>query len=284
MKHRLHSPSNMLMDIVFPTLYAILCGITYMHFRNYFIFKFKLWTLDCIIDSMIGCMFPLHAAPTFYRGEPMKIRMISATVALLLSASFAHAGVIPYGNVGTIAPTSMFTATATGNVIGEFVEGGAASGGGAADSDSIELVDVTQSTNSGWLFPNQTTTAGTNAHFLSVNAGDVLEFKLQNFTLGATLSSIPADSSDGDNHVYTTSFAGGILNGASIPAGTYIGFEDEPANFGSGQHSDWNYNDDTFVFQDVGTNINTTPEPGGLYLLGSGLLSMAGLLRRKLHV
>jgi len=213
----------------------------------------------------------------------MKICLLIAAAALLLSATNAQAGTIPYGDVGTVAPTSTFTATATGNVIGEFVEGGIASGGGAIDQDSIELLDLTQHTNSGWVFPNQTTTPGTPVQFLSVKTGDVLEFKLDNYTLNVLLSSIPTDSSDGNNHIYATSFSGGTLNNASIPAGTYIGFEDEPANFGNGRHSDWNYNDDAFVFQDVGPNINSSPEPGGLYLLGSGLLGLAGLLRRNLR-
>jgi len=215
----------------------------------------------------------------------MKFRMVAVAAALVLFVSYAQAGVIPYGNPGTVAPTSTFTANAAGAITGEFVIGGAASGGGAGDSDSVELIDVTQAgLNSGWVFPNQTTPAGTQITFLNnVHAGDILEFELKNSTLGVILSSTPSDSSDGYNHVYSTDFAGGTLNSVSIPAGIYVGFEDEPATFGSGRTSDWNYIDDTFVFQDIGSNINSTPEPNSLYLLGSGLLSMAGLLRRKLR-
>jgi len=158
------------------------------------------------------------------------------------------------------------------------VQGGAASGGGASDLDFVQMIDVTTATSSGWLFDNQTTGAGASADFGSVHAGDTLEFELLNVSLGdLVFSSVAADSADGDNHAYSVAWGGGTLNGALIPAGTYIGMEDEPASF-----SDFNYNDDSFVFTDV-SSTPTIPEPSSFYLLGSGLVGLVEYGRRKLR-
>lgn len=207
----------------------------------------------------------------------MKIRIILAASALVAFASYAQAQ-IPYPNVGTIAPSNTFTASATGDITGYFVQGGAASGGGADDLDFVQMIDLTTGTSSGWLFDNQTTVAGASADFGAVTAGNTLEFQLENVSLGdLILSSIAADSADGDNHAYSVAWGGGTLNGAAIPAGTYIGMEDEPASF-----SDFNYNDDSFVFTDV-SSTPTIPEPNSIYLLGSGLLGLVEYGRRKLR-
>jgi hypothetical protein len=207
----------------------------------------------------------------------MKIRIAFAASALVVFASYAQAQ-IPYPNVGTIAPSNTFTASSTGDITGYFVQGGAASGGGASDLDFVQLFDVTTATSSGWLFDNQTTGAGASADFGSVHAGDTLEFELLNVSLGdLVFSSVAADSADGDNHAYSVAWGGGTLNGALIPAGTYIGMEDEPASF-----SDFNYNDDSFVFTDV-SSTPTIPEPSSFYLLGSGLVGLVEYGRRKLR-
>jgi hypothetical protein len=152
------------------------------------------------------------------------------------------------------------------------------------------MIDVTTNTASAWTFDNQTTSIGTEADFGPVNAGDVLEFQLLNTSLttvafpgGIILSSIPADSFDGDNHAYSTAFAGGNLNGGTFPAGTYIGMEDEPASWnGNPNFSDFNYNDDSFVFTDVASAV-ATPEPNSFLLLGTGLLGLVEYGRRKLR-
>jgi hypothetical protein len=46
--------------------------------------------------------------------------------------------------------------------------------------------------------------------------------------------------------------------------------------------SDLDYNDDQLVFTDVSSA--PTPEPESLFLLGTGLLSLASIGRRKLRV
>jgi hypothetical protein len=214
----------------------------------------------------------------------MKTRTLVTTVALVLFAVQSKAGSIPYQNIGTVAPTNTFVADATGDITGYFVEGGLAEGGGAWDTDYVELIDVTTRTSSGWVFDNQTTAIGTTLNLGYVNAGDVLEFELQNRTLGVIVSSNPADSSDGLNHVYATTWRGGNINGAYIPAGTYIALEDEPLTFGGDGHSDFNYNDDAFVIDDDDFDPPVIPEPGSFYLLGTGLLALIGIGRRKLRV
>ena len=90
---------------------------------------------------------------------------------------------------------------------------------------------------------------------------------------GDIFSSNTAVSPDGDNHAYITPFNGTIGSYGTI-VGTYVGMEDLP----NGQ-SDWDYNDDTFVF----TNVDpaATPEPSTFALLGTGLIGVAGALRRK---
>ncbi len=201
--------------------------------------------------------------------------LLALVVAVSLPA-FAD-GCIPYCNIGTIAPTNIFTADSTGDITGYFIQGGAASGGGAADLDFVRMLDITTGTTSAWLFNNQTSLPGDTADFGFVNAGDTLVFELENVSLGGIiLASDPSYSEDGVNHAYGTHFSGGVLNGALIPAGTYVGMEDLPNG-----ESDWNYNDDSFVF--VGVTAGTTPEPGTLVLFGTGILGLAGFVRRKLH-
>ena len=83
------------------------------------------------------------------REGPMKIKAILVAAALVLSVVQAKAQ-IPYGNVGTVAPTNVFKATTTGDITGYFVQGGYASGGGAGDLDFVGMLDVTTNTFSGW--------------------------------------------------------------------------------------------------------------------------------------
>jgi hypothetical protein len=197
-------------------------------------------------------------------------------VVLLGAASPVRADSIPYANVGQVAPTNTFIAISTGYVSGYFVQGGAASGGTAAFTDVVGLLDLTTGTFSGWRFNNQTTKPGTMANFGRVNAGDTLAVMILDVIppLGM-YSSDSAWSSDGINHAYAAYWTGGPLNGASIPAGLYIGMEDLPIWI-----SDLNYNDDSFVLTDV-RMASSVPEPVSLLLFGIGILGLAALSRRK---
>ncbi len=149
----------------------------------------------------------------------------------------------------------------------------------AADTDTISVYDATQSAflSPQGVFNNQaSSTPGSMVTFTSpsLKNGDVLYFDLYNTSFsGDIFSSNTAVSPDGDNHAYITPFNGTIGSYGTI-VGTYVGMEDLP----NGQ-SDWDYNDDTFVF----TNVDpaATPEPSTFALLGTGLIGVAGALRRK---
>ncbi len=204
-----------------------------------------------------------------------RLKLSLACLALSLCSAAAFADSIPYPNAGTVAPPMTLTATTTGDIVGYFA------GSSAGMTDVIRLVDVTAGTTSAWVLNNHTSTIGQSYNFGSANAGDVLIFQVgDGGSYSAYLSSDPASSVDGVNHAYVTSFAGGTvpLGGSFVfVAGTYVGFEDLNVAY-----SDLDYNDDTFIFTNVSSNT-PVPEPSTLALLGTGILSTAGAIRRRMR-
>lgn len=195
-------------------------------------------------------------------------------------ATPARADTIPYPGTGTPnSATYTFTAAGTGNVVAYYYEKS-----GAGYEEQLGLWDVTQSKQIGDLgLDNKTSTAGEALTFGSVNAGDVLEFFIKiingNPETGDLIYSNPSANSDGVQHIYSTSYAGG--NG--IPTGTYVGFEDLLAP----NSPDYNYTDEEFVFtnaaglSNTGEVIGAVPEPTTLALLGTGLLGLAARHSRR---
>jgi hypothetical protein len=198
--------------------------------------------------------------------------MKSILLALMLFTAvgaLAWGDAIPYPNVGTVAPTATLAATSTGAVDGYFY------GFNAADTDQIQMCDQTKGICSAFMLDNQTTPVGTETDFGSVAAGDIIIFNLLNVTTDDTfLSSDPSLSADHLNHAYVTPYSG-TGGPAGIPAGTFIGMED----LASFQGSDFDYNDDQFVF----TNLTEIPEPR-LAILCAVLLGLLPVARRKFGV
>ncbi len=195
--------------------------------------------------------------------------------ALLLSivARPALANSIPYAQIGTVAPTVTTYAAGSGGV-NVFYDGGTTS-----YTDYIGVYDLQTGYNSGLILDNKTTTLGTEVTVGSsagqINAGDQLVFYLA--SPEGISTSVPAGSADGINHAYITTYSGGTINGVAVPAGLFVGMEDENAS-----HSDLTYNDDDFIVTNVRSPA-VTPEPASILLLGTGLLASLGVLRRRLR-
>jgi hypothetical protein len=195
---------------------------------------------------------------------------LSVLFCALAQASIARAAFVPYPTPGVENPvTYTFTAASTGTVTAYFA-------GSTASFENVLGMSVNGGPVGAFGLNNHSTPYGTAFVLGSVNAGDTLTFVMRNLVPGlGDLYSNPALNIpyDGDgiahNHVYSTAF---VTDGI-IPNGTFVAFEDLPAGRPP-YSSDWNYNDEDFVF----TNVATTPSVPVPAAVWGGIVLMGGLI------
>ena len=207
------------------------------------------------------------------------------------------ANILSYAHAGSYnAVTYTFTAKNTGDVKAYFT------GASAAYDSKIGLLVNGVSTGVFGL-GNHTSKIGQSLDLGHVKAGDTLVFVLDILTLGGQkiYSAPPMNSGydplagGGANHVFSSAYAGSDPAMAGVPAGTSVAFEDLTI-----PRSDFDYNDETFVFTNVSTDISApgtpthttitpttptsgVPEPGAwaLMLIGFAVVG-AGARRARL--
>lgn len=193
----------------------------------------------------------------------IRLAAVSACALVGVAVTPAFADAIPYPNPGTIAPTPKFSAKNTGDLVAYFY-------GSTASYEETLGLEVNGVLRSGGQLNNKSSAQGDSFNFGSVKAGDVLTFFINVLSTGDIFYSDPSRNSDGANHTYATAYTGGV---SSIPAGTFVGFEDLPkSSWGGGQP---NYDDETFVF--TNTAVAGVPLPASAPMFGGALLGLVGL-------
>jgi hypothetical protein len=184
-----------------------------------------------------------------------KWSIFSVACSLIALLAFkSSANTIDYPLSGSINTASYtFVASSTGSVKAYFA------GSNAAYDNEIGL--LVNGVDTGiYGLNNHTSALGDELDFGVVNAGDVLTFVLRNHTLGnMQVFSDPEMNANYDaplagvNHIYSTAYLFDSSYSPYIPSGTYVGFEDKTYS----SSPDWDYNDEQFVF----TNVGPTPGP-----------------------
>jgi hypothetical protein len=196
------------------------------------------------------------------------IKGCAMAAALSAFAVSAYAAPAPYANAGTENLIEYsFTAATTGDITAWFV-----GKGGAEFVNTLSIsVNGVETGVSG--LNNQTSVYGQSLNFGHANAGDTIVFSLYVANLNRTWSSVQSQNIDSVNHVYSATFAGD----QSIPTGLYLAFEDYKGQDGP----DFNYLDAQFVISNVTNGTPEVPVPAAAWLMGSGLLGLGGIARRR---
>lgn len=196
---------------------------------------------------------------------------VMATIAFFVPSS-VHASAIPYQEPGVInQQTYSLVALTSGDISVWFA------GKGTAQNYDV-LTAIVNGIPTGVIgLDNQTSSIGQYLDFGHVNAGDTIVFEIQDLSSGKNWFTDNSKNSDGQNHAYMTTFAGGVMGAETVPAGYYFGFEDV-----TGCASDWNYRDYQFY---MSTSVaSAVPEPSTWAMMTLGFLGLGFLAyRRQIH-
>jgi len=189
----------------------------------------------------------------------------------------ARADTIPYPNPGSPNPaTYSFTAAFTGDVIAYFA-------GSSASFENTLGLQINGVSTGIFGLDNHTSVVGDSLNLGFANAGDVLTFVMHNISPGnGDLFSDPALNGPydgltvGTQHIYSARYTATSPIFGSIPVGVFVGFEDLPF-----RHSNFNYDDLTFVFTNVTAAETPVPAALPLFVTGLGALGLLGWRRKR---
>ena len=176
-----------------------------------------------------------------------KHKLLFALLAAGTAGTALAADAIPYRARGAENPNFIkLVATTTGPLSAYFL-------GSNAKHTEILHVTVNGKGDTSPNVSNKSLTYGQKLDFGNVKAGDVVWVWIAIPEINVSVSSqktVYAPGAALPNAVYATSFSGD--KSASIPAGTYVGFEDESYLW---QGSDWDYNDSEYVFPNLTASL-----------------------------
>lgn len=169
--------------------------------------------------------------------------------------------VVEYAGLSSVNNFGIWSGTTTENAVGYDIFLGPAIGGIGGTAAALTWLDATTIV---------VTAAGTGVCGVSVNCGTFLGIPYTSFGFyidnpWGEFVSVDQFNTDGSAHVLAYRKPGSDS--------WALAFEDLP-----GPETDWDYNDMVVKVE----SLDPVPEPGTLALFGTGLIGLAGLVRRKL--